>query len=200
MQIFSSLLFGISASLDAFLVGITYGIRKIHISFLQNVFISLITLAGTVLSIGLGMRIVPFFPPQAAQYAGSGILMAMGLYYIIKFMYLRIKKYLIHRHDPSHELSKASKEKENTPPSLTLKESVLLGLALSVNNMGIGVGASIAGLTLGPAAAMTLLFSVLFLLLGNRLGKIKLLHMAGSAADPLSGLLLMGLGLCELLF
>lgn len=199
MQIFSSLLFGVSASLDAFLVGITYGIRKIHISFLQNLAVSLITLAGTVLSIGLGMQIVPFFPQNAAACAGSGILIAMGLYYIIKFMTVRIKKCLDAKRMSESELSQTSLEKEKTAPVLSVRETVLLGLALSVNNMGIGVGASIAGLTLAPAAVMTLLFSVIFLLLGNSLGKTRLLRMADKIADPLSGLLLIGLGVCELL-
>lgn len=54
---FASLLFGISASLDALLVGIGYGIRGTRIKLWQNLVISLITLLGTCLSVGLGHKI-----------------------------------------------------------------------------------------------------------------------------------------------
>ena len=50
----ASLLFGISASLDALLVGISYGLRNVRIRLWQNLSISLVTLLGTCLSVGLG--------------------------------------------------------------------------------------------------------------------------------------------------
>ena len=45
MQIIPSLLFGISASLDALMIGIGYGIRGIRIRLWQNLVISGITLS-----------------------------------------------------------------------------------------------------------------------------------------------------------
>lgn len=195
MQLFSSFLFAVSASLDAFIVGITYGIRRVHILFWQNMLVSLITLAGTVLSIGLGRKLSPLLPPQAARAAGSSILILLGAYYIIKFMILSLKKYLNDKQLTSSEIQKASAEK--TDIALTLRETLLLGAALSVNNMGIGIGASIAGLQLVPTAIITLVLSVALLLAGNRLGKIHLLRIADRFSDPLSGLLLIGLGLYE---
>lgn len=196
MQLFSSSLFAVSASLDALIVGITYGIKKVHISFLTNLLVSLITLAGTVISIGLGLKLAPLFPPQAATLAGSALLILLGGYYIIKYLVQAVKQYLASRQLTATEMQGAT-----APPvkeSLTLRETVLLGIALSVNNMGIGIGASIAGLELLPTAAATFLFSVCFLYLGNRLGKIRLLRIADRFADPLSGLLLIGLGIFEL--
>ena len=58
MQLFPSLLFGISASLDALLVGISYGLRKVRIRLWQNLVISLVTLSGTCLSVGLDRKSV----------------------------------------------------------------------------------------------------------------------------------------------
>ena len=46
-MLIAPLLFGISASLDALLVGIGYGLRKVRIRLWQNLTISLVTLAGT---------------------------------------------------------------------------------------------------------------------------------------------------------
>lgn len=199
MPFIASILFAISASLDAFIVGISYGIKKVHITFLQNMIISLITLAGTILSITIGRHLAPLLPLRTAEIAGSTILSLLGLYYIIKFMRCNLKKYLPDGHIATDEIRGASMEEKKQSSALSLRETALLGLALSVNNIGIGIGASIAGLSLFSAAVITLLFSICFLFLGNYIGKAKILHIADKYADLISGLLLIGLGVYELL-
>ena len=69
-----------------------------------------------------------------------------------------------------------------------------MSLTRAVNNIGIGLSASMAGLHLIPAAVSTLGCSILFLLIGNRMGRSRILRFIGDAADPISGLLLIGLG------
>ena len=54
-----------------------------------------------------------------------------------------------------------------------------------------------AGLTLLPAAVSTLACSVLFLFAGNRLGRNPVLQLAGKGAEPISGGLLIGLGVMQ---
>lgn len=215
MQIVSSLLFGVSASLDALIMGITYGIRKIHIKLWQNLLIGLITLLGTCLSIcfgrwqsallkGLLPRLNISIPLE--RFIGSMTLVLFGMYYLVKFMLSLHKKYpktktLEELVVQSHPQGAAGlQETVNSPAFLSLKASLLLGFALSVNNMGIGLGASIAGLSLIPAAVCTFLFSAVFLGLGNCLGKSHLSDFLGQAATPVSGLLLLGLGLFEWFF
>ena len=84
--------------------------------------------------------------------------------------------------------------------ALRLAEVLTLSLTLSLNNLGIGLSASLAGLMLLPTAAATLLCSVVLLFLGNQLGRCRLLQLAGNAADPVSGVLLIGLGLVQLIW
>lgn len=181
MCFFSALLFGISASLDALVVGISYGIRRIRMGWGQNLFISFVTLIGTCLSMGFGVLLLPLLPPFLGKSAGSLILILLGIYYIIKYM-----------------LQKYRKRKKTAPGEiktcLSLPEAFLLGLALSVNNMGIGLSASLAGLALWPAAAATFFCSVVFLLLGHRLGKCSLFYPVQHTAQLLSGGLLILLG------
>ena len=81
----ASLLFGISASLDALLVGMAYGIRQVRILPWQNLAISLVTLLGTCLSVGLGHRLAALLPGSMGLYAGSLVLILLGLYYISKW-------------------------------------------------------------------------------------------------------------------
>lgn len=198
-MLFPALLFGISASLDALLVGVSYGIRKIRIRLWQNLTISLITLLGTCLSVGLGHRLSPFLPEIIRQYAGSLILVLLGLYYIAKWgMALlkagRRKTSPLPLAEQSADFVTAAKP----APDLKPAEVFALSLTLSLNNVSAGLSASLAGLTLIPAAVSTLICSILFLFCGNRLGGYPLLQLAGCATDPLSGILLIGLGLVQL--
>lgn len=202
MQLIPSLLFGISASLDALLVGISYGLRKIRIRTLQNLAISLVSLLGTCLSACLGSRLLPFLPPSLAGCIGSVILMFLGAYYIAKWIFTILIK---HRMQSMAEIPIIAEiqaaDKTQTPAkdnSLSPWETLILSLTLSVNNIGIGLSASMAGLPLLPAAAMTFGCSALFLLCGNKLGQSRFLCLIGNAADPISGLLLIGLGILQL--
>lgn len=242
----SALLFGISASLDSLLVGVSYGIRGIRVRFWQNMVISLITLLGTCLSVGLGQRLAPFLPEIIRNYAGSLILILLGFYYIAKWA-----ASLLRSRPSNASPDAASQHEENTAcaaesallraaesgpvyaiasgpacaeasgslctmasgcacaevsgcayakasaPQLKPAEVFTLSLTLSLNNLSAGLSASLAGLTLLPTAVSTLICSIFFLLSGNRLGRNPVLQLAGRAADPLSGALLIGLGLVQ---
>lgn len=195
---FASLLFGISASLDALIVGIGYGIRGTRIKLWQNLVISLITLLGTCLSVGLGHRLLRLLPGVVGDYAGSLILILLGIYYIVKWAVSVLRSAPAEKASVKalgHELASASVS--NAFPCLKLTEVFALSLTLSLNNLSAGLSASLAGLTLLPAAISTLACSVLFLFAGNRLGRNPVLQLAGKAAEPVSGALLMGLGIVQ---
>ena len=80
-----------------------------------------------------------------------------------------------------------------------LRETAALGCALTVNNVGLGVGASIAGLGLWLTVLASSACSFLFLYAGNRLGKSWLSAVIGGYAEPISGVMMIALGLFELL-
>lgn len=195
MQFFSSLLFGVSASLDSLLVGISCGIRRVRIRLWQNLFIGLVTLLGTCLSISMGHLLIPLLPEVICNCAGSLILILLGIYYIAKWVIASLRRRCGHELSDSGEITSASAGKKWE--RLSLAEVVTLSLTLSLNNLGIGLSASLAGLTLLSAAVSTLICSVLLLFLGNRLGRCRLLQLAGAAADPVSGILLIGLGFVQ---
>lgn len=195
MQLVPSLLFGISASLDALLVGVSYGLRGVHVRLLQNLFISMVALLGTCLSVGFGGLLTPLLPSLINRLAGSLILMLLGLYYIAKWTltFLQNRTPEIKANPEASALISA----ERSPGSLTASEVLLLSFTLSANNLGIGLSASIAGLTLIPAATATCICSILFLYLGNRLGRSRLMRLIGGLSDPISGMLLISLGLIQ---
>lgn len=217
-MLITSLLFGISASLDALLVGIGFGLRRVRIRLWQNLAISLVTLLATCLCVGLGHRLAVLLPAMVSAYAGSLVLVLLGLYYIAKWgmslLHSRARRPAVTGDCggmPSG-LSPACRPTgpEQTPRgapadcaellpgaalSLSLPEVLTLSLTLSLNNLSAGLSASLAGLALVPAAIATFVCSVLFLEGGNRLGGCRMLQLAGCAAEPVSGILLIGLGM-----
>lgn len=195
---FASLLFGISASLDALLVGISFGLRQIRILLWQNLAISLVTLLGTCLSVGLGHRLASLLPGDLSVYAGSLVLVLLGLYYISKWAMALFRGQRAAK-APVQTTKYREQDPEPEPvPCLRLSEVLTLSLTLSLNNLSAGLSASLAGLALVPTAIATFVCSVLFLSCGNRLGSHPALGLIGRAADPLSGALLIGLGMVQL--
>lgn len=216
-MLIASLLFGISASLDALLVGISFGLRRVRIRLWQNLVISLVTLLGTCLSVGLGHRLAALLPGAVSAYAGSLVLILLGMYYIAKWCVGFLRSCWRRRPELSAQdrteppgpckapfpeadcMERPGQEQRGasdgrTAVSLGLAEVLTLSLTLSLNNLSAGLSASLAGLALIPAAIATFACSVLFLAAGNRLGGCHALQLAGCAAEPVSGVLLIGLG------
>lgn len=199
MHLISSLLFAISANIDSFIVGLSYGIKKSNISLLKSTVISLVTLTGTVAAILMGTEISRFLPASSSQAIGCALLISLGLYYIIKSLCtclnLKFKKPEV----KSSEFTSDSKGTDQPQDSLlTIKEGLFLGLTLSINNVGMGISASITGLKLLPTAILSLAISITFLYAGNVIGKTKIPPISDRAADVLSGLILVGMGIYEL--
>ncbi len=200
MQLLPSLLFGISASLDALIVGISYGLRRIRVRAWQNLFISMVALLGTCLSAYAGSHLLPLLPASLTDYLGSIVLVFLGAYYITKWGFSCPSGSQTENRDLSESTPAAAQKPPVTLPmiGLSVRETLVLSLVLSVNNIGIGLSASMAGLPMASAAAMTFLCSAVLLVSGNRLGQSPFLRRVGAAADPISGFLLIGLGVMQL--
>lgn len=207
MRHVSSVLFAISASLDALLTGLLLGLKKIRIPIHHNLCISGITLLGTFCAIWLGNSLSPYFSTPflsvLGDSAGSIILSGMGLYYLGKALSARRRKKLCRSccDNPPDSIPGLSPPDKTTagPTNLPRRKLLLLSLALSVNNMGIGVGAGLAGLPLISSCFFILLFSLLFLSAGNRLSRTAFSGLPDILSDLLCGLLLIVLGIVQLL-
>lgn len=186
MSLIPPFLFACSVNIDAFLVGISYGLRKKRITPIQNLFISLIAFVGTILSILSGSALLYFLPSFLANLLGCGILLFFGGFCLFKCLLYRL------------ELLSPPKEASVRLP-LSLKATILLGISLSCNNIGIGIGASLGGISFFSTAIITLFTSIFFLSAGNRLGYSSFFRISDISADFLSAVTLILLGLCNLL-
>jgi len=187
-------LFAFSSNIDNFLLGMSYGIKKIRIPFLSNLIIGLITFAGTLVSMLAGKSLLHVLPATAAKLIGSLIVTGIGVYYLLKFLWGKLHKKAAQGQD-GEPYGKYDKDGSGR---IEWGESFALGFALSVNNMGLGVSASLAGLSVIAAALSSLLCSLVFIAVSNAFGKSCIARFLGGFAEPLASVLIILLGIYEM--
>ncbi len=207
MHFLSIFLYSLSSNIDSFAVGMTYGIKKIYIPCKSALLISFMTFAGTIAAMAFGKSLLCLIPAKTGGLLGGIFILCMGVYYLGIFFYKFIKKYK--KTDATENLQgfplidslkpiENTIEKKAVSSALRLKEAILLGFALSINNVGLGIGASITGLNLLLTSFISFLCALLLLTLGNKVGNGHVAHLIGDYAEPLSGLIMILLGLLEI--
>ena len=76
---------------------------------------------------------------------------------------------------------------------------LLLGVMLSVNNIGLGIAAGVAGMQPGMLVCFTLIFTLLACYIGVLCAKKLRRYLSGRSLTLLSNLILLAIGLYELL-
>lgn len=189
MSLIAAILLSISANLDTLTVAISYGIKKVKLSFLSLSLITFITTGGTFISMYFGLKISEFISADSAAFIGALMLIFIGIYMI--FDYFKNYKYYT---DNSYI------DNNNKSDDLTLKESITLSLALTINNLGIGIAASIAGISIFLNTLCTFVITILSLILGLSIGNSYLSNIFGKYGGLVSGIIIVLLGLYECLF
>ena len=190
MNTLSSLLFALSANADNFVVGLSYGICKIKIGLASSLLVSLITMAGTIFSMSLSRILVNYIPGNSANLIGGIMLMLIGGWTIVESLLKRVQTVEI--------LKNPEKADKDNSSHIDAKESIILALALSINNIGLGIGASITGLNILLTSALTFIFSIIMLVVGCFLGSFYLSKLFSKRATIISGLIIIALGIYEI--
>ncbi|MDT8718667.1 sporulation membrane protein YtaF [Clostridium sp. 19966] len=196
MDLLSILLFSISVSSDNFIVGLSYGTKKIKINFISNTLVAFISCLGTFVSMLLGKYFNNFISPHIADILGSLMLMLFGIYM------------LIGAYKSSHGASDIIETVYDHPEIIDtnnsniieLKEAIILGFILCINNIGLGIGASFAGLNIFLTSAASFIFSMIFIKLGDYIGKSFISNKLSHISQYVSSLIIILLGLYELIF
>jgi len=190
MIILSSLLFAVSANIDNFVVGLSYGTKKIKINLSSNFLVSLISLAGTILSMALSKIVVKLIPVNLSNLLGSAMLILIGCWTIVKPLFKGLKSDGI--------LDNPEKADKDNSLSIDAKESVTLAFALTINNVGLGIGASITGLNIVLTSLLTFIFSLIMIKAGYFLGSYFFSKLFSKKATIISGLIIIALGITEM--
>ena len=198
----SALLFSLSSNLDNIVVGIAYGIKKIKIGIIANLIIAIVTSTGTFLSMSLGVYISKFLPHSIANALGAGAIIILGGYFviqsIIKLINNKNSKELALK-DIADMIEYAEKSDLDNSGDINIKESLLVAFALTFNNLGTGVAASITGVSIQFTVISTFILSILTIMFGETVGNHVFGNFLGKYAPLISGILLIILGIIELL-
>ncbi len=202
MYLISVLLFALSANLDNFTVAITFGMRKIKFKFFINFLIAVITGVGTFFSMSIGRIIGHFFSVSVSNMIGSIILIAIGIWFLKDFFKKpkekreRRQKEKVNLNDMLKDPGKADLDRSGT---IDVGESAILALALTINNFGMGVGASISGLNICATTIFTFIISMFSITLGYHIGKSCIPQSLCKFVPLISGGIVIALGLFEML-
>jgi putative sporulation protein YtaF len=191
ITLFSILTLTIAVSLDSFGVGLTYGIRKLKIPLKSLIIISSCSALLLYFAMKFGELLFNLIPIQYGEKIGGYILIGIGmlaLYQVFKpekkespianeTMVIRfeIKSLGI----VIQILKRPMVADFDKSGIITGIEAIMLGIALSLDAIGAGIGAALLGfpaiLTALSVAVMSSTFLVIGLLLGNRFSKSDIL-------------------------
>lgn len=203
MHLLSAFLLALSSNVDNFSVAIAYGIKKLKITSISNIVIAFISCSGTFFSMEMGEAVTKIIPGIITYYLGSIILFAIGLWNIIEPY---VKNYYKHKNEGmdkifyNYLISNPDEVDVDKSGNIDIKESLLLGISLTINNIGSGFGAGIAGLNIAITSLLTFTFSILTILLGYYLGEKVLSGLCEKWAQIISGMIIIFIGIYELIY
>ncbi len=185
------IILALAVSLDSFGVGVTYGLRKVRIPFFSIIIIGLASAAMILLSMQLGVWISYIMSPYVAKWIGSIILIIVGIgaiYQVLthshddddvnknfgknidhsekKIISIEIRKFGL----VIQILRKPMKADIDHSGIISALEATILGLALSLDAFGAGIGAALIGFKPLLTALIIAGMSGLFILVGMKIG------------------------------
>ena len=213
MSVLTAFLIALSCNLDNVGVGISYGARGIRLPFRTNLYIALLTAAGTCLAMVLGGQTFLLIPPETAAILGGAILLAMGAWVILQETLLRGRQSqgpppADPGPDPTRKslwqrlvstLDNPFLADQDRSGHIDLKEGTLLGLALMLNNLPNGVAAAMIKLPVFLTTLAVGVLSILTFWLGLGIGRHIETRWNGRWVWVASGLILMGIGFMEII-
>ncbi|AJA48575.1 putative sporulation protein [Clostridium pasteurianum DSM 525 = ATCC 6013] len=209
------LLIAIVSNTDSLAVGISYGTRNILIPFLSNILIALIGGIGTLMSMYIGKGISAILNPKIAGYMGSAIIIIVGVWICIGEIKNNMKKSSAEEKEKTSGTGLSSYSFFGRIPKvlenpfladwdfsgyISVKESLVLGIALAVNNMANGIGAGMAGINPVITSIVAFLVSLFAIWIGIKLGHEYVHRWLGKLAAPAAGIILILIGIYEIFF
>ncbi len=203
----------LACSLDNIGIGIAYGVRKLNVPFGTNLLIALLTTGGTLVVMLGGHLVTRLIHPQSAILIGGLIIIVAGAWVVLQETVWRqpakppaelqlialegipevslLKKILMILDNPFIA-------DQDFSGHIDLKEGVILGLALLLNNLPIGLVAGLFGLSPLLIMLFVVVLSILTIWIGISTGYFLGHHWLGRLSGPISGLILIIIGAYEI--
>lgn len=185
-MILSIIILSISLSIDALGVGIVYGLRRINIPLIPKLIICFFSILYSGCALILGKTLSLIFPYWISKMIGIGILVVMGIWIIIQAVFKNEKPVASDNTYPSNKSDNPLFRVVIKSLGITIqviknpvcgdidnsgiidiRESFLLGLALSIDAIGVGIGSALAGFQSFLIPFAVGLFQLIFLYIGT---------------------------------
>lgn len=208
-QTISLLLLAFAVSLDSFSVGFTYGLRKMKIPIKSIAVIAICSAVVMMAAMLVGHFIESFFSPVFAEKAGGTVLIVLGGWILYQFFrpdktdLLCHEKIILNFEIKSlgiviNILKKPLTADFDRSGTINGIEAVMLGLALSLDAFGAGIGAALLGFHPGYLAVTAACMSSLFVYAGMKMGSFFSGTSRMQKFSLLPGIVLIIIGLLKL--
>ncbi len=195
---FYACLIAISNNVDNLGARIAYSIQGTRISNVVNLWISIITFAISFAAASSGAAAIGYFGERAASLLAMGFLVALG-----SWMILQARKPTWREDQPPAKdqvslwrvLLKPHQADVDRSRHIDFKEGTVLGVALSINNMGGGLSAGIIGVDPFLVALLSALVSFAALWAGNYMAEFFVKRNIAEKAAAVGGVLLIAIGI-----
>jgi putative sporulation protein YtaF len=215
MDLLAIFILALAVSLDGFIVGITYGLKKIKIGLLPILIISLASGMTVLASMTLGRLLASFLSSSGAEKIGGILLIFIGIWLlyqsIIEFLHTNDNK--DNNEDNPKEiftfkidslgliiniLKEPVKADFDYSGAINNREALFLGIALALDAFGAGFAAAMTGYDSFVTAISVSSFNFILLTAGIYLGKQIQSTVLGDKIRLLPGIILILLGLSKL--
>lgn len=182
-DLFALLLLALAVSLDSFTVGLTYGLRKVSIPLKSILVISSCTFFVLLLAMGIGSVIEMYISYHAAERIGGIILIGIGIWVLIQFFTSnsdeanpgkpKMVEFEIKSLGLIVKILKKPMEADlDKSGTISVVEAFFLGIALSLDSFGAGIGAALIDLPPILFALIVTFSSAFFVIAGINIGRI----------------------------
>ncbi|OIJ10966.1 sporulation membrane protein YtaF [Anaerobacillus arseniciselenatis] len=210
VEILSLLLLALAVSLDSFGVGLTYGLRKMKLPLKSLLFIASCSAVSILIAMTIGNWIVSYLSPSVAESIGGVILIMIGAWALYQ-IYRPAKRDVKNKEDAvilNFEikilgvvikiLRKPMVADFDNSGTITGREAFFLGIALSLDAFGAGIGAALIGFSPLLMAISVAIMCALCVTLGMRSGYVFSDSRVLQKFSFIPGLLLIILGVWRL--
>lgn|SRR5690625_161482 len=195
----------IAVSLDGFGVGISYGMRKIHLPLIGISIIILCSGIVVFLSMMIGNYLTTFIPVHYTSLIGGVILIFIGLFVMINVIFKKstatkdsqeVRKGFRHLKTVISKPERADIDKSGI---ISAHEALLLGIALALDAFGAGIGAAFLGFSPILTTLLIACMSGAFVFSGIQIGLLLSQNEQLQKMTFIPPLLLIGLGVMNIL-
>lgn len=159
-----------AVSLDGFTVGMTYGLRKISITF--GTLLIIIICSGFVVfcSMTVGNMFIKYIPGKFATYSGGIIFVCLGLFLLLSLIREKLQQKKRANNPYASFIKNPTIVDADNSGTLSIREAFVLGIALALDAFGAGFAAAMLGFSVEITSTCIAIASGLFVFSGFQFG------------------------------